>query len=229
MNLPKRWAMSAAERLEMQYKLAALRSDSLGPSREKSGAAADKIDIATAAATNISNQRFGFVGVGMMATAIVRGICSLKESKPPTLVLSPRGIDNVAGLVKSFGDMLIVATSNQRVLDTSEVIFIGVLPAQCVEVLRSLTFKPHHIIVSLASSISIATLRENARGEGGVRLPGSHFLRAIPEPTVALHRGVCLLYPPSPLTEAFFAPLGTIVAVETESKLLKVCVRPTHP
>ena len=62
--------------------------------------------------------RYGFVGVGTMSSAIVRGLCTL-PFPPPSIVLSPRGAEKAAALAAEFGPQMVrVASSNQEVVDS---------------------------------------------------------------------------------------------------------------
>jgi pyrroline-5-carboxylate reductase len=72
--------------------------------------------------------RYGFVGVGTMSSAIVRGMCTLSTLPMTSIVLSPRGADKVATLKALFPDMVTIAADNQAVLDACDIVFVGVLP-----------------------------------------------------------------------------------------------------
>ena len=107
---------------------------------------------------------YGFIGVGTMSSAIVRGLCTLPQP-PKAVVLSPRGESNGLSLVQQFstGDtpgIVRRAKTNQEVVDESDVIFVGVLPQQTEEVLRALTFKPTQTIVSLVSTAPLSMLQD---------------------------------------------------------------------
>ena len=59
--------------------------------------------------------RYGFVGVGTMSSAIVRGMCTLSALPMTSIVLSPRGAEKAATL-KAQG----------RILDLQSAILSGV-------------------------------------------------------------------------------------------------------
>ena len=110
--------------------------------------------------------------------------------------------------------MVSVAASNQDVVDGSDVVFIGVLPKQCEEVLRALTFAPRHIVVSLVSTSPLSLLIDAC-----APTPPTSILRAIPLPPVAIHRGATVMTPPHPLVQSLFQSLGHVVAVSSEAQL----------
>ena len=125
--------------------------------QRRGGAAAAR---ASAAASPPAGVRYGFVGVGTMSTAIVRGICT--QDAPPCrgVVLSPRGAENAAALLAEFPALVSVAADNQAVVDQADVVFIGVLPKDAEGVCRALEFAPRHTVVSLVSTTPMAVLEE---------------------------------------------------------------------
>jgi pyrroline-5-carboxylate reductase len=156
---------------------------------------------------------YGFVGIGTMCSAIVRGLCTLPEA-PNTIVLSPRNAAKAAALSESYPGIVSVAASNQEVLDRSHVVFIGVLPKQCEEVLRALKFAPHHVVISLVSTSPMSLLVDAC-----APVPPSSIVRAIPLPPVAIHRGATVMTPPNLLVQSLFQSLGHVVAVSSEAQL----------
>jgi len=167
------------------------------------------------AATATTAPRYGFVGVGVMSSAIIRGTCTLPDVPASSIVLSPRGAARSAELASEFPDLVTVATSNQDVVDSCDIVFIGVLPKQAEEVLRGLRFDARHTVVSLVSTCAMPVLQEACA-------PATRIVRAIPLPSVARHNGVCIMTPPHPDVTALFDRLGTCVAVETETLMKKM-------
>ena len=162
---------------------------------------------AAVAVTATTAPRYGFVGVGVMSSAIIRGTCTLPDVPASSIVLSPRGAARSAELASEFPDLVTVATSNQDVVDSCDIVFIGVLPKQAEEVLRGLRFDARHTVVSLVSTCAMPLLQEACA-------PATQIVRAIPLPSVAGHNGVCIMTPPHPDVTALFDRLGTCVAVE---------------
>lgn len=169
-----------------------------------------------AATMSAAPKTYGFVGVGTMSSAIVRGLCTLHEP-PPAIVLSPRGAEKSAALAKEFGAIVSVAKTNQEVVDRCDVVFIGVLPKQTEEVLRELKFSAKHTVCSLVSTAPMALLHECC-----APVPKDQIVRAIPLPPVAKHRGACIMTPQHPGITKLFDALGTCVAVETEEMMKKM-------
>lgn len=159
---------------------------------------------------------YGFVGVGTMNAAIVRGMCTL-ANPPKAVVLSPRGAEKAAALKSEFPDLVTVASDNQQVVDQCDVIFVGVLPKLGEEVLSALKFSERHTVVSLLSTMPMELLHKCC-----APVPASEIVRAIPLPPVAKHRGACVMTPKHPAITAVFDALGTAVAVDSEGEMKKM-------
>lgn len=178
--------------------------------------------LSAAAATSafplaMSGTTYGFVGVGTMSSAIVRGICTLPAPPCSAVVLSPRGAEKSAALAKDFPALVTVAADNQEVVDKCDVIFLGVLPKHAEEVCRALKFSERHTVVSLVSTAPMSLLQEVC-----APAPAANVIRAIPLPPVAKHRGATVMTPPNPAITSLFGSLGTVVPVESETLMKKM-------
>ncbi|KAL3924034.1 MAG: hypothetical protein SGPRY_004037, partial [Prymnesium sp.] len=159
---------------------------------------------------------YGFIGVGVMNSAIVRGLCTL-DSPPASIVLSPRNAERAAALQAEFPSIVSVASDNQAVVDASELLFLGVLPSMCEEICSSLTFRPSHTVCSLLSTQPLLSLRTHCVG-----VEPNNVVRAIPLPPVAKHKGATIMCPSHPLVTPLFESLGTCIAVESEEDMKKM-------
>jgi len=165
----------------------------------------------------MSGLTYGFVGVGTMSSAMVRGICTLPVPPCSAVVLSPRGTAKSAALKGEFPALITIAADNQEVVDKADIIFIGVLPAHAEEVCRALKFSERHTVVSLVSTASMSLLHEVCSP-----VPHASIVRAIPLPPVAKHRGATVMTPPHAVISALFGSLGTVVPVESETVMKKM-------
>ena len=154
-----------------------------------------------------------------MAGAIVRGMSTLAEVPASSIVLSPRGAAKVAKLAADFPGVVKVAASNQEVVDSSDIVFIGCLPAQAEEVIGALKFSSHHTVVSLVATMPMAKVQEAC-----APVPNSQVLRVIPLPPVAKHAGATVMTPKHPIVTPLFDQLGPCVACEDEATMKKMMV-----
>jgi pyrroline-5-carboxylate reductase len=159
----------------------------------------------------------GFVGVGTISSAVVKGLCSDPSSDQFNFILSPRNQAKAAWLQSSFPTRVRVASSNQQVVDESDWVFIAVLPQQVKLVLSSLKFRENQLLVSLAAGTSTAFLQSLVPN-----LPLHNIVRAVPLPPVAARRGVTLVYPAHKDISPLFDSLGQAVAAKNELELGKL-------
>jgi pyrroline-5-carboxylate reductase len=145
--------------------------------------------------------RLGFVGTGAIASAIVTGLNAAGGGH--TILVSPRNAQAAAALAARFSNVT-VATSNQNVLDGSEVVMLAVRPQVATEVLSEIKFRPDHHVISL---MAITPLQKVA----ALVAPATKVTRAIPLPLVADRCGPTAIYPPDPTAAEIFSRLGTTI------------------
>ena len=82
---------------------------------------------------------FGFIGVGNIVSDVIAGICKSKISYKK-IIISPRNKKKAQKLKKQF-KKVVIAKSNQSVIDNSNWVFLGVLPKVGDQILPKLKFK----------------------------------------------------------------------------------------
>ena len=158
--------------------------------------------------------KLGFVGTGEITSAMVTGL-SASSFAYTSIRLSPRNHQTAWNLAGRFADVL-VAASNQDVLDCSEVVVIAVRPAAAPSVLRELRFERRHCVISLVSGLKLQALSE-------LVAPAARLVRAVPLPSTARRSGPTGIYPPDELASALFASLGTVFPLQTEHEFEATC------
>jgi pyrroline-5-carboxylate reductase len=161
--------------------------------------------------------RIGLVGVGTIGSAVVKGIVLAMSTNSITNVVkpihvSPRNADKAAALVEACGsDTVQVCESNQQVVDSCDVLFIGVHHSIFAGVVEGLTFKTGQTVIYLAvTAYDEACAALQARG-----VSPSDIVRATPLPACDRGAGTTLLYPPNhPIATLLFTPLGGVVQVQ---------------
>lgn len=151
--------------------------------------------------------KLGFVGTGTITAAIVDGLAA--AGTDASIIVSPRNAETAAALAAHHCNVR-VASSNQQVLDESDVVMLAVRPQIVDEVLRQLRFRPDHQVVSLVAAIPLDHLRRAIR-------PATQVSRAIPLPSVARRQGPTVLHPETNGARAIFDALGTTIPIESES------------
>ncbi|WP_182920321.1 NAD(P)-binding domain-containing protein [Nocardioides cavernaquae] len=151
---------------------------------------------------------YGILGVGSIASAIVTGLCD-GVSDAPEIVLSPRNADRAAALASTFPSVR-TATTNQAVVDASDVVLVCVLPEQAPEVLRGLAFRADHRVVSAVAGLPLGDL-------AALVAPAQEIARSIPLMAVATRGGTTPVFPATPSATTLYDLLGTSLHVDTEA------------
>ena len=144
-------------------------------------------------------KRYGILGVGEIAEAIVVGLCQDTDS-PASLLLSPRSAARAIALADRF-DAVSVAADNQAVLDGAALVIVCLPTSVAVPTLGELSFSADHVVVSVVAALPLDELRS-------LVAPATNVARAIPLPSVAARRGRTPIYPANAEASALFEPLG---------------------
>lgn len=152
----------------------------------------------------------GFIGTGVISSAIVTGLCSNKDSDHK-IYLSPRNARRAAELADKFENVT-VAGSNQEVIDRSELVVLAVVPKFGEEIIRPLSFREDHLVINLMSD---RKLPEIASWIGNTRT----LVHMVPLSFVAKRIGPIAIYPNDRDVAKIFAPLGEIIGVDDVKKI----------
>ncbi|MXN76044.1 pyrroline-5-carboxylate reductase [Burkholderia sp. 4701] len=149
----------------------------------------------------------GFIGTGAITQAVVTGL--IRSGLPfERIALSPRNA-RIAAALAARDPRVCVCTSNQAVLDASDVVCLAVVPQIADDVLRALAFDARHQVVSFIAGMSIERVRGLVGAAGKV-------VRAIPLPAVADGKGSTAICPADGIAATLFAALGEAVEVDDE-------------
>lgn len=119
--------------------------------------------MAEAAATKL---RWGFIGSGRMATALIRGMIRAGTTDAASVSASDPDEASRAALAKETG--VEVTDSNRAVAERSDVLVLAVKPQSMSRVFEQIrqVVRPEQLVISIAAGVSMATL---ASGLGSVR------------------------------------------------------------
>ena len=151
--------------------------------------------------------KLGFIGTGNIASDVVTGICKSKIQFKKVIV-SPRNKKKAQLLNKKF-KKVVIAKSNQDVIDNSDWVFLGVLPEVGEKILPKLKFKNKQIIVSFISTIKYSQLKKIVKKK-------LNIVRAIPMPPIRLGKGPVAIFPPNKKVKNFFNKIGTTIEIKNE-------------
>lgn len=156
----------------------------------------------------------GFIGTGVLASSIIRGICGSPELPAipgVRIVVSPRNADRAGELASAYENVT-VASSNQEVLDASDWVTISVVPNIAESVVRELHFRPDHTVISVLATKRLDVVRSWMS-------PVAGLFRMVPMPFIARRTGPITLYPADGGIEEFFSRLGRVIVADTEPQV----------
>lgn len=156
--------------------------------------------------------RLGVVGVGTIASALIRAVVTSAGGDRLSVVLSPRSASRSAALAAEFSSVRVLA-DNQAVIDSSEMVILSVLPGELRETCAGLRFRSDQIIIGVAAGWPPSALR-------GLVAPATRICQLIPLPMVALHQGPVVAFPcPNEVRELLIG-CGSLIEVEREEDLI---------
>lgn len=153
------------------------------------------------------------LGVGALGEAIVTGLS--RAEQPPSITISGRSPERSSRLATTF-ETVTVAADNQTLIDAAPTVILCVRP-QDVAVVGSLRFGPDQTVISAMAAIDLATLAE-------LVAPATCIARVIPMPSVADGVGPTPAYPVIAKVERLFAPLGGVLAMDSEAEFDAISV-----
>jgi pyrroline-5-carboxylate reductase len=160
--------------------------------------------------------RLGFLGVGTINVAVIKGLCKFGEPLG-TLTISPRNAERAAALAAAYPGVVVVAESNQAVLDASDWVLIGTPPGPVATetALEGLIWRKEQTAVSLISGVSPEQLASLCAPAGAV-------VQVIPLPPAEMHQSTTLICPKHAGLEALFRKVGKVIAVDDRAAMCKL-------
>jgi pyrroline-5-carboxylate reductase len=153
----------------------------------------------------------GFIGVGVLASSMIRGISSSPELSGAKIVTSPRNAKNASELALLYKNVS-VADTNQEVLDASDWVTISVIPPVAESVIRELRFRPDHTVISVVATKRLEAVKSWMS-------PVAKTFRMVPMPFIEHRTGPIAMYPADGETEEFFSRLGQVFVMDEEAQL----------
>ncbi len=146
----------------------------------------------------------GIIGVGHLATYLVEG---LNRASPNVKVFLSRFMgDFTESLSKQFGATTVA--DNQAVADETDLVLVTTRPGDIVAACQSVSFSPHHTVVSTAAGVTLTALQP--------AVSPATIVRAMPITSSAICRSPTLLYPDNVPARSLFELLGNVFALPDE-------------
>ncbi len=151
--------------------------------------------------------KLGFIGTGKITSSVVTGISRSKISYKKIL-LSSRNRNISKKLKKNF-KKISIEKNNQKIVDSSNWIFLAVTPTVGQKIIKNLRFKSNQVIISFISTMTLPELKK------AIKVKAKIF-RAIPLPPISLKKGPVPVFPPNKKVKNFFDKIGTTVEINNE-------------
>jgi pyrroline-5-carboxylate reductase len=148
----------------------------------------------------------GFIGVGELALYTIRGVRRGGYQGP--VLLSPRNQEKAAYLATQHDCE--IQQDNQSVVANSDYVVIATRPADCLETLANLEFKPDQVLISVVAGIEVEQLQTVLPAE-------LEIVRAMPVSSAEAGASPTLIYPDNAFVCEFFDYCGNSIAVDNEA------------
>ncbi len=134
----------------------------------------------------------GFIGLGNMSSAVIRGLAANEEMRDAVLCGYNPHIEKALALKESCG--LVICDSNAEVVEMSDVIVLGVKPQVIEGVLAELpAFPAEKLVISMIAAKTIGWLGEHAGTE--------NIVRAMPNTNAIIGEAITGLWPAPAVAE----------------------------
>jgi pyrroline-5-carboxylate reductase len=161
----------------------------------------------------VAARRWGFIGAGKMATALIQGMIRGKLAEVSEITASDPLATARDALARATG--VTVFASNDEVAERSDVLVLAVKPQAMAEVLEQLRplVTPGHLVVSIAAGISIAAIAAALGTAARVVRVMSNTPALIGEGASAYAAGAGVTAADVAVVEAFLESVGRTVRV----------------
>ena len=148
------------------------------------------------------DKRLGFIGVGNMGEALVRGLLKAGTARPEQILLSARRKERVEELQKLYG---VRGGSNAEVALGSDVVVLAVKPQILDQVLLEISpaVSGEKLIVSVAAGVPIAAIERRLR-------PPMRIVRTMPNTPATVAAGATAIALGEHATDADLATVKTM-------------------
>lgn len=146
----------------------------------------------------------GFIGIGVLADYLVKGIRHAGDDRQITL--SPRGKDNAQALSAQFD--LPIAADNQGVVDVSDMVVLSTKPEHAEAAVTGLCFREGQILLSVVAGLPCEVLQP--------LVEPAMVVRALPLIGTQVGVGGTPIYPANASVEALLSAVSTIIVFDDE-------------
>jgi len=160
--------------------------------------------------------KIGFIGVGNLAQAMIKGLIEGKVVAPKAIFGANRSEGKLQKASETYGFQS--CPNNEELIDLADVVVLAMKPQDLSAAIDpiSSTFRDGQIVMSLAAGIPLKTLEK--------KLPQCRIVRLMPNTPSLIGRGIigCVMSEKNKslltLVEDLFAPLGSVLPMADEDQ-----------
>lgn len=159
--------------------------------------------------------KYGFIGLGNMASAIIKGMCQSTMFRSNNIVGMNRSTHKTTQLVEAYG--ISARFSTKEVLEDAHIIILSVKPDMIATVLQEIQqyVQPHHLFISIAAGKTLAFYDDF--------LPHNTVIRVMPNINAKVGASTSCFTAPAKATDeqkqivrTLFSTVGSIVELPEE-------------
>ena len=146
--------------------------------------------------------KIGFIGVGNMGTAIMKGYLAVHKDEKGNISAYDKDEEKRKKLSRELG--INECGSLEKLMEQSDIIILAVKPQNFEAVLTEARafYKPHQVMVSIAAGISIGYIEKLMQEHGGVKI-----IRVMPNTPALVNAGMSALCRNRFISDAEFEPV----------------------
>lgn len=150
--------------------------------------------------------RIGIIGTGTIASAVVRGIAGDGHH----ITVSARSANISSALAEEFANVIVA--DNQRVVDQSDVVFLGLIAEHANGILKELNFRGSQRVISFMAGASLEEVAE-------LIAPAEASAIMLPFPTIAKGGSAILALGDTRLVNEIFGAKNQVFALQDDQEL----------
>lgn len=163
---------------------------------------------------DLSNCTIGFLGCGKISSAVCRGYAGAEgKGRPLKINVSKRSSEKSKALQEEYPELVSICDSNEELVSSSDIVFIGLLPGVARELLPTLPFTEAKTIISMMAAVDYEELLAL------VKLPTGRVGKTVPLPAAARRSGPILSYPPNEYIEETLRVVGKPIVCSKEEDM----------
>ncbi|MCB0378467.1 MAG: pyrroline-5-carboxylate reductase [Bdellovibrionales bacterium] len=161
---------------------------------------------------SLKDKSVGFIGMGNMGQAILRGLVTSETVDPTKIFVHNRSQGKVQKVVGLYGCQS--TSTAEDLVDKSDIVILATKPQDLLELLEPLrnAFNEDKVVISLAAGIQLRTLKKY--------IPKANLVRVMPNTPIFICKaviGFCMSHSDlivENLVKKLFSPLGHVVSLE---------------